>query len=97
MTDVLGVDPFDPGWVSTGSGEDDAARQALNTLVRERLAARATARAEKDFAAADAVRDLLTAAGILVEDTPSGARWSLGRPVDSPAVAGQAHGQKGKR
>jgi len=31
-------------------------------------------------ATADAIRDGLVAAGVLVEDTPGGARWSLARP-----------------
>jgi cysteinyl-tRNA synthetase len=88
MTDVLGVDPFDPRWVSTGGGDDDRLRQALDRLVRERLAARAAARAEKNFAAADAVRQSLAAAGIMVEDTPSGARWSLGRGDGDAPVRG---------
>ncbi|MGB8022518.1 MAG: cysteine--tRNA ligase [Candidatus Nanopelagicales bacterium] len=75
MLGVLGVDPLDPQWaVEQGSG---AARAALTSLVGDRLAARQAARAARDFAAADAVRDSLKAAGILIEDTPSGPRWSL--------------------
>jgi cysteinyl-tRNA synthetase len=97
MTDVLGVDPFDPRWEAAGSGEDDALRQALDTLVRERLAARATARAEKDYTTADAVRDLLTAAGVVVEDTPGGARWSLGRADGGPTARGPVRGHERKR
>jgi len=38
------------------------------------LAARAAARAEKDWARADAVRDGLSALGFVIEDTPQGAR-----------------------
>jgi cysteinyl-tRNA synthetase len=38
---------------------------------------RAEARAGKDFATADAIRDSLAAAGIAVEDTPRGPRWQL--------------------
>jgi cysteinyl-tRNA synthetase len=79
MTDVLGVDPFDPRWAHGGGAEDDAQQEALDVLVRERLAARATARADKDYRQADAIRHLLTAAGIVVEDTPAGARWSVRR------------------
>jgi len=47
----------------------------LSVLVESLLEGRATARAEKDFATADAIRDQLTAAGIVVEDRPDGARW----------------------
>ena len=43
------------------------------TLPEQRTAARAA----KDFAAADAIRDRLKAAGIELEDTPSGPTWSL--------------------
>ena len=76
MLDVLGVDPGDPQWAS-GQGRRCAAQAALDALVGERLAARQAARAARDFATADAVRDSLRAAGILIEDTPAGARWSL--------------------
>jgi cysteinyl-tRNA synthetase len=38
---------------------------------------RAEARAAKDFAAADAIRDQIKAAGIAIEDTPDGPKWTL--------------------
>ena len=79
MTDVLGVNPLDPVWSSGDSGAEDA-HAALDALVKERLAARAAARAARDYATADAIRDDLTAAGIALEDTAAGARWSLTRP-----------------
>jgi cysteinyl-tRNA synthetase len=41
------------------------------------LEQRAAARAAKDFATADAIRDQLKAAGIELEDTPSGPQWSI--------------------
>ena len=53
---------------------------ALDALVREQLAVRAQARARRDFAAADAVRDRLAAAGVAVTDTAAGATWSLAHP-----------------
>jgi cysteinyl-tRNA synthetase len=49
-------------------GDDDAEIDAL-------VAARTAARAAKDFAEADRIRDELTARGILVEDTPTGPVW----------------------
>ena len=79
MTDLLGINPLDPHWdggSDTGAG---AAQDALDALVRVQLDARAAARAARDFATADAIRDQLGAAGIVIEDTASGANWSLAR------------------
>ena len=75
MLDVLGLDPMDPHW-ATG-GRSAAADAALDVLVRAVLEERAQARADKDWARADALRDRLAAAGVVVEDGPDGARWSL--------------------
>ena len=83
MTEVLGVNPIHPQWNSaSGNGAVDAL-DALDALVRDRIEARAGARAAREFAAADEIRDRLTAAGIIVEDTSSGARWSLARRTDA--------------
>jgi len=41
------------------------------------LALRQQARADKDFARADLIRDMLAEAGLVVEDTPRGPRWEL--------------------
>jgi cysteinyl-tRNA synthetase len=83
MTEVLGVNPLHPQWSSaSGSGADDA-MTALDALVKNRIQARAAARAARDFTSADQIRDQLTAAGIAVEDTASGARWSLARRTDA--------------
>jgi len=49
----------------------------VDTLVRGLLDQRAAARVAKDWAAADAVRDQLKAAGIEITDTPDGPKWSL--------------------
>jgi cysteinyl-tRNA synthetase len=76
MLGVLGVDPLDPQWAHGTAS--DAAHAALDTLVTELLADRQAARVARDFTRADTIRDELKAAGILIEDTPAGARWSLG-------------------
>jgi cysteinyl-tRNA synthetase len=75
MTGVLGLDPLDPHWA--GDRNDGAAVGALSSLVADLLAQREEARASRDFATADAVRDRLVAAGIAVEDSPDGPTWSL--------------------
>ena len=46
-------------------------------LVDALLERRAAARAARDFATADALRDRLAAAGVEVRDGPSGAEWNL--------------------
>ena len=73
MLGVLGLDPMT--WIEAESGR---AERALDVLVRAVLDDRAAARAARDWATADAVRDKLAAAGVVVEDSPTGARWSLG-------------------
>ncbi|RGE19485.1 cysteine--tRNA ligase [Leucobacter sp. wl10] len=77
MLDVLGLNPSDPGWVAGSGTADDAARSALDALVDALLEQRRDARANRDFATSDAIRDRLQAAGIALEDTPNGTRWSL--------------------
>jgi cysteinyl-tRNA synthetase len=76
MLDVLGLDPADPAWPSAG-GADAKLTAAVDALVTGLLEQRAEARANKDFAAADAIRGRIKAAGIEIEDTPSGPKWSL--------------------
>ncbi|WP_457948386.1 cysteine--tRNA ligase [Pseudarthrobacter sp. alpha12b] len=74
MTDVLGLNAV-AGSAAVSTREADA----LGVLVEAQLAARAAARAEKDWAASDAIRDTLNQAGVVVEDGPDGATWSLKR------------------
>ncbi len=76
MLNVLGLHPDDPAW-QTGGGSDERLTRAVDVLVQGLLQQRADARAAKDFATADEIRDRIKAAGIEVEDTPTGAKWSV--------------------
>lgn len=74
MTSILGINPRSPQWRRTESG---AEASALDALVQTMIAQRAQARADKDWAAADRIRDAIAAAGITLEDTPAGTHWSI--------------------
>jgi cysteinyl-tRNA synthetase len=73
MLRVLGLND------TAGPAADEQTTAALAVLVEAQLAARAQARAGKDWAASDAIRDTLAAASVVVEDGPDGANWSLKR------------------
>ncbi|WP_194763716.1 cysteine--tRNA ligase [Microbacterium sp. UFMG61] len=73
MATVLGIDPLAP----TGASGGDASTSALDALVQTMITQRAQARADKDWAAADRIRDAIAAAGITLEDTPAGTHWSI--------------------
>ncbi|MFC6093822.1 cysteine--tRNA ligase [Saccharothrix lopnurensis] len=77
MTGVLGLDPLSPRWHDASSAADGAGGRALAVLVDRLLEERQQARRERDFARADALRDHLLLAGIAVEDTPDGPKWTL--------------------
>jgi cysteinyl-tRNA synthetase len=72
MVRVLGLD----GIMASGGG-DLAEHRTLDALVQTMIAQRAQARADKDWAAADRIRDAIAAAGITLEDTPAGTHWSI--------------------
>jgi cysteinyl-tRNA synthetase len=72
MTDVLGINPTK--WADTDTSD---LVSTVDSLVHVALAQREDARRRKDFAAADAIRDQLASVGVIVEDTPSGPRWTL--------------------
>nr|NLD40955.1 cysteine--tRNA ligase [Actinomycetales bacterium] len=76
MLDVLGLDPLHPLWTGAGA-EDEAKDRALEVLVGHLLEQRTEARAAKDWARADQLRDALGAAGVVVEDRADGATWHL--------------------
>ncbi|WP_017613098.1 cysteine--tRNA ligase [Nocardiopsis salina] len=76
MLDVLGLDPLSEQW---SGGGDQGLSEVVGALVSVALEQRQAARARKDYAAADAIRDQLADAGVVVEDTPQGPRWDLRR------------------
>lgn len=76
MTGALGLNPLD--WQATGdTGRQAALASTVDRLVRLALQQRQDARSRKDYAAGDAIRDALTEAGVLVEDTSEGPRWTV--------------------
>jgi cysteinyl-tRNA synthetase len=76
MLAVLGLDPLSAPWTT---GADAGLREVVDALVGVALAQRQAARARKDYAAADSIRNELQAAGVVVEDTAAGPRWELSR------------------
>lgn len=79
MLDVLGLDPASAQWregtVGQGGGGE---HEALAALVEAVVEERAQARADRDWTRADALRDRLGAAGVVLEDGKDGATWHLG-------------------
>ena len=75
MLDILGVNPSAEAWAQ--SGANATVESALDSLVDALAAQRAEAKAEKDFATADAIRDNLASAGIVIEDTADGYRYHV--------------------
>nr|UXE44611.1 cysteine--tRNA ligase [uncultured bacterium] len=73
MLGVLCLDPISD-WPQSGGGQLTGVVDALVDVV---VQARAAARERKDYAQADAIRDKLTSAGVVLEDTADGVRWRL--------------------
>jgi cysteinyl-tRNA synthetase len=75
MLDALGLDPASAQWADRG--ESGGLRGVVDALVALALEQRTAARTRKDWSAADAVRDQLKQAGVTVEDTSDGPRWTV--------------------
>ncbi|WP_306525603.1 cysteine--tRNA ligase [Rothia mucilaginosa] len=75
MAEVLGLAQL---MSFNAEGTSGAEHEALDTLIQAVLAERADARAQKDWAKADAMRDLLASAGVQVKDGANGSSWSVG-------------------
>jgi len=74
MLAILGLDAASGAWER---GVDQQLTAVVDGLVTELLKHREAARERRDFAAADAIRDSLTALGVEVSDTPHGPRWRV--------------------
>ena len=75
MAEALGLDLL--GGAASASEQAGDLYPVVDALVSVAVEQRAAARARQDYAAADAIRDRLDAAGVLVEDTARGPRWEL--------------------
>ena len=67
FNNVLGIIYEEPD-SKNGAGDDDA---EIERLISERAAAKS----EKNYARADKIRNILNEMGVIVEDTPQGAKW----------------------
>ena len=70
ILNMLNLNPFAKQWLRTETSVDVAKVESL-------IAQRNQARAEKNFAAADAIRDELSAMGVSIEDAAGKTHWSV--------------------
>ena len=69
--DLLGILQMDAEAWFSGSEDGELSAEEIEVLLEQRV----EARVNRDFAAADSIRDKLATAGISIEDSPTGARW----------------------
>jgi cysteinyl-tRNA synthetase len=77
MLGVLGLDPLSEKWRAASA--DDDLHDVVDALVTVALDQRQAARDRKDWEAADTIRERLHAAGVLIDDTADGPRWTIKR------------------
>jgi len=80
LASVLGLLQHEPGeWLATASrltaGETSAADGPGDDEIERLVAARTAARAGKNWAESDRIRDELAAKGVILEDGPGGTSW----------------------
>ena len=69
---ILGQDPEE--WLQGASSDDDISAEEIEAFILERQEAKAA----KNFARADEIRDSLAAQGVVLEDSREGTRWKRG-------------------
>ena len=72
LGDILGCLQDDPSAFLQSDTSLDA------QMVEDLIVQRNQARADKDWAAADAARDALSALGVIIEDSATGTTWRIG-------------------
>ena len=72
---VLGLNLLSAAAKKRAQQEQAAAEEEHDPEIEALLAARASAKKEKNFAEADRIRDELKARGIEIIDTPQGPKW----------------------
>lgn len=77
MLEILGVNPNSQTWAATNVASNVQIQATLDALIVAKIAQRTAAKQDKDFAAADAIRDELRNLGIVLEDGADGVRWTL--------------------
>jgi len=65
------------GLTDASKGGDASRTEAFGKVVDMVLELRAKAKADKDWATSDRIRDMLSEAGFIVKDTPDGTVWEL--------------------
>jgi len=73
--DVLGILPSREQTLA--EPEEDPRRAEIAEQVEQLISRRSSARTAKDWPAADAIREELTALGVVVTDTSEGPIWDL--------------------
>ena len=76
MLAVLGIDPMAAEWATASAGSNQE-HLALDSLIQSLLEERRLARANKDFARADTIRNQLSEAGITLSDGADSTHWSV--------------------
>ncbi|MDR1791023.1 MAG: cysteine--tRNA ligase [Propionibacteriaceae bacterium] len=76
LLNIFGLNPLSATWQAAGGAGPDLSA-VVDGLAQAWLDERKAARDRKDYAAADAIRDLFADLGLKIEDTAQGARWSL--------------------
>lgn len=72
--DLMGLLQMDPEEWFAGEDEGGLSAERIEALIGERTAAKAA----RDFAVADRIRDELAAEGVIIEDGPDGTKWRRG-------------------